>query len=219
VEEGEEGSIMTEEIDRPLGEGELGPTSIDVKDEPVSIGPTSIDVTDEQALIVETPPIEQEEKVEMQEQNKQIEQAQEESKVIKREQKKRVTSHLSNISKQVEKQGNQINRLAIMIQSLQKQKQNKPTVDASIDRSQSLSIKQIKSQINQLQRQITGIHADVLKIRINSVTRRRQGKSSRVGKRASSTIVKPGPKKTKSYRSIQSGKPSRTVRKRLKSKP
>jgi prefoldin subunit 5 len=91
-----------------------------------------------------------------------------------------VTSHLSNISKQVEKQGNQINRLAIMIQSLQKQKQNKPTVDARIDRSQSQSIKQIKFQINQLQRQITGIQADVLKLRINSVTERRQGTSTRV---------------------------------------
>jgi hypothetical protein len=124
-----------------------------------------------------------------------------------------VTSHLSNISKQVEKQGNQINRLAIMIQSLQKQKQNKPTVDARIDRSQSQSIKQIKFQINQLQRQITGIQADVLKLRINSVTERRQGTSTRVRKRAPSSSIKPRSKKTKLYRSIQSGKPKRTAKK------
>ena len=146
----------------------------------------------------------------MQEQNKQIEQAQEESKVIKREQKKRVTSHLSNISKQVEKEGNQINKITLMIQSLQKQKRDKPTVDASIDRSQSLSIKQIKSKINQLQRQITGIRADVLMIRTVSITGKRRGS------RTSSTIVKPRPKRTKSYRSIQSGKPKRTARNRLK---
>jgi hypothetical protein len=43
LEEGEEGSVMTEEIDRPLEESEVGPTPIDVTDEPVSIGPTSID--------------------------------------------------------------------------------------------------------------------------------------------------------------------------------
>jgi hypothetical protein len=209
----EEGSIMIEEIERPSEGSEVGPTSIDVTDEQVSIGPTSIDVTDEQASMVEIPPIEQEEKEKVQEQNKQIERVQQQSKISKRKQKKRVTSHLSNISKQVEKQGNQINRLAIMIQSLQKQKQNKPTVDARIDRSQSQSIKQIKFQINQLQRQITGIQADVLKIRINSVTERRQGTSTRVRKRAPSSSIKPRSKKTKLYGSIQSGKPKRTAKK------
>ena len=80
----EEESIMTEEIDSPLGESEVGPTSIDVTDEPVSIGPTSIDVTDEQTSIVEMPPTEEEK---VQEQNKQIEQIQEEFKISKRKQK------------------------------------------------------------------------------------------------------------------------------------
>jgi hypothetical protein len=219
LEEVEEGSIVTEEIEKPLEENKVGPTSIDVTDEPVSIGPTSIDVTDEQASIVETPLAEQQEKEEVQEQNMKIEQAQEESKISKRKQKKRITSYLSNVSNQVEKQGNQINRLTIIIQSLQKQKQKKPTINTRIDRSQSLSIKQIKSQINQLQRQISGIQADVVKIRINTVTESRQGTSTRVRKRAPSSSIKPRSKKTKSYRSIQSGKQRRIARKRLKSKP
>ena len=202
LEEVEEGSIMTEEIERPLEESE--------------VGPTSIDVTDEQASTVETPPAEQQEKEEVQELNKQIEQAQEESKVSKRKQKRRITSYLSSISKQVEKQGNQINKTILMIQSLQKQKQTKPTVNARIDRSQSEFIKQIKYQINQLHRQIAQIQNDVLRIRTVSITGKRQGSRTKVRKRASSTIVKPRPKRTKSYRSIQSGKPKRTARNRLK---
>jgi hypothetical protein len=76
---------------------DVGPTSIDVTDEQVSIGPNSIDVTDEQASIVETPPIEEE----VQEQNKQIEEVQVESKISKRKQKKRITFLFINISKQV----------------------------------------------------------------------------------------------------------------------
>ena len=118
TEEGEEGTIVTEQMDKPLEESEVGPTSIDVTDERISIGPTSIDVTDEQPSAVETPPEEHEE---VKEQNKQIERAQEESKIIKNIQKRRITSYLSNISKQVEKQGNQINKVTMMIQSIQKQ--------------------------------------------------------------------------------------------------
>ena len=127
LEEGEEGFIMTEDMSRPLEEREVGPTSIDVTDDQISIGPTSIDVTDEQASILETPPVEQQEE-KVQEQNKQIEQAQEESKISERKKKRRITSYLSNISRQVEKQGNQFNKMALMILSLSKQKQTKPTV-------------------------------------------------------------------------------------------
>ena len=50
-EEGEEGSIITEDMSKPLVESEIGPTSLDVTDDRVSIGPTSIDVTDEQASL------------------------------------------------------------------------------------------------------------------------------------------------------------------------
>jgi hypothetical protein len=56
--EGEEGTITTEDISKPLEERELGPTSLDVTDDRVSIGPSSIDVTDVQASILETPPVE-----------------------------------------------------------------------------------------------------------------------------------------------------------------
>ena len=115
-------------------------------DEQVSIGPTSIDVTDEEASMEEIPPADQQEE-KVQEQNKQIEQAQEEFKISIRKQKRRITSHLSNVSKQIEKQGNQINKMALMIQSLQKQKQTKPTVDAGINKSQVQSIKQIQFKL------------------------------------------------------------------------
>ena len=146
MDEVEEGSTMTEEIDRPSEESKVGPTSIDLTDEQVSIGPTSIDITDEEASMEEIPPADQQEE-KVQEQNKQIEQAQEEFKISIRKQKRRITSHLSNISKQIEKQGNQINKMALLIQSLQKQKQTKPTVDAGINKSQVQSIKQIQFKL------------------------------------------------------------------------
>ncbi|MPZ06371.1 MAG: hypothetical protein GEU26_08145 [Nitrososphaeraceae archaeon] len=83
-EEREERSIMTEEMDKPLKESEVGPTSIDVTDEQTSIG--------------EVPLAElQEEKV--QEQNREIEQAQEESRIGKRKQKRRrAITYLLHIS-------------------------------------------------------------------------------------------------------------------------
>ena len=102
AEEGEERTIVTEQMDKPLEESEVGPTSIYVTDERISIGPTSIDVTDEQPSAVEIPPEEHEE---VQEQNKQVERAQEESKIIKNKQKRRITSYLSNISKQSREAG------------------------------------------------------------------------------------------------------------------
>ena len=198
----EEESIMTEEIDSPLGESEVGPTSIDVTDEPVSIGPTSIDVTDEQTSIVEMPPTEEEK---VQEQNKQIEQIQEEFKISKRKQKRRITSYLSNISKQVEKQGNQINKMTLMIQSLQKQKQKqtKSTVNSGIGHSQSQSIKQIQSQISQLQKQVTRIQKDIQRIR-TIPTRRRT--NTKLRKPSSTTGIKPRSKKGKSLKNIRARK-------------
>jgi DNA repair exonuclease SbcCD ATPase subunit len=165
TEEGEEGIIMTEQMDKPLEESELGPTSIDVTDERISIGLTSIDVTDEQPSTVEIPPEEHEE---VQEQNKLVERAQEESKIIKNKHKRRITSYLSNISKQVEKQGNQINKVTMMIQSTQKQKQANSTKGAGVTQPLSQSVKQIQSQINQLQKQMARIQNDIQKIRTTS---------------------------------------------------
>ena len=146
--EGEEGSIITEKMDEPSEE--------------IEVGPTSIDVTDEQPSTVEAPSAEQQE--ELQEQNKQIEQSQEKSRISKNKQKRRITSYLSNISKQVEKQGNQINKMMIMIQSLQKQKLARAK-NPGVGQSQVQSVKQIQSQISQLQKQVARIPKDIQRIR------------------------------------------------------
>jgi hypothetical protein len=200
-EEGEEGSITTEDMSKPLEEREIGPTSLDVTDDRVSIGPTSIDVTDEQASILETPPAEQQEE-KVQEQNKQIEQAQEESKIIKRKQKRRMTSHLSNILRQVEKHGNQLNKMALMIQSLQKQKRTTPTVDTGIGKLQSQSTKRIQSQISHLQKQVTQIQKDIQRL-IMVPTKRT---NTRLRKLSSTIGIKPRSKKGKSLKNTKARK-------------
>jgi DNA repair exonuclease SbcCD ATPase subunit len=208
AEEGEEGIIVTEQMDKPLEESELGPTSIDVTDERISIGPTSIDVTDEQPSTVETLPEEHEE---VQEQNKQVERAQEESNISKNKQKRRITSYLSNISKQVEKQGNQINKVTMMIQSIQKQKQANSTKGAGITQPLSQSIKQIQSQINQLQKQMARIQNDIQKIRTTSgpspITRAKSKKLA-----SSRANIKPRSKKSKSLKSTKARKGSKKGR-------
>ena len=194
-EDREEGLIMVEEMDKPLEETGVGPTSFDVTDEQISIGEVPLSEL-------------QEEKV--QEQNKEVEQAQEEARISKRKQKRRITSYLSNISKQIEKNGNQINKVTTMIQSLQRQKQTKLTTGAG--QSQFQSVKQIKSQVDQLQKQVTRIQDDVRRIRSTSVSG--TGTRTKFRKRAFSTGVRPMPKKTKSHRSIQSGKQKRSARNR-----
>ena len=134
--------------------------------------------------------------------NKQINQAQEKSNISKRKQKRRMTSYLSNISKQVEKQGNQINKMALMIQSLVKQKQTKPTTDSGIDKLQFQSIKQIKSQVNQLQRQVTRIQDDVRRIRTTSgPSPTTRAKSKKLA--SSRANIKSRSKKSKSLKSTK----------------
>jgi len=170
-------------------------------------GPTSIDVTDNQNLIGEVSFVEpQEEKV--QEQNREIERVQEESRISKRKQKKRITSYLSNISKQVEKHGNQMNKMTMMIQSLQKQKQIKSITDAGIGQSQFQSTKQIKSQISQLQKQVARIQNDVKRIRIAPITRIRTKTKTKFRKLSPSTIaaVKSRSRKSKSLKSTKARK-------------
>ena len=122
--------------------------------------PTSIDATDNPNSIEVSVAEPQEEKV--QEQNTEIEQVQEEPRISKGKQKRRITSYLSNISKQVEKQGNQINKLTMLIQSFQKQ--TKP-ISAGIGQPQFQSIKQIISQISQLQKQVTQVQKEIQKLR------------------------------------------------------
>jgi hypothetical protein len=192
LEESEEGPIVTEEVmNKPSEEMEIGPTSIDVTNKPVSIGPTSIDVIDEQLSTTEIPPVEQQEE-KVQEQNRQTELALEESKISKRKQKRRITSYLSNISKQVGKQGNQINKMTLMIQSLQRQKQSKPTAGVKEGQSQLQSVKQVQSQISQLQKQVALIQKDIHRIRTAP------GTKARTRKRPFAISIMPKSKKSKS---------------------
>lgn len=166
--EGNEGSLTTAETGKSLEGRGVGPTSIDVLDVQTSIG-------------------------EVQEQNKEIEQVQEESRIGKREQKRRITSYLSNILKLVEKHGIQINKMTIMIQSLHKQEQFKSTEAVREGQSQLQSVKQIKSQISQLQKQVTRIQDDIQRIGTGSVTGTRARIKTEFRKGSSSTGIKPRP--------------------------
>jgi hypothetical protein len=193
-EEEDEVPITTGELDtldKPLEERVAGPTSIDVADEQNSM---------EEALVIGS----QEEKP--QEQKRGMEPEETESRTSKRIQKRRrITSYLSNISKQIEKQGNQINKLTSMIQSLQKQKQSKSITGTGVDKLQSQSIKQIKSQINQLQKQVTRIQNDIQKIRTVSATKTKLTKLI-----PSTTNVKSRSKKIKSLKNSKARKSKRS---------
>jgi hypothetical protein len=184
-EDREEGLIMMEEMDKPLEETGVGPTSLDVTDEQISIGEVPLSEL-------------QEEKV--QEQNKEVEQAQEEARISKRKQKRRITSYLSNISKQVERQGHQINKLTMTIQSLQKQ--TKLTTGTGVVQSQFQSTKQIRSQLSLLQKQVARIQNDIQRIRSASMTRTKS-KSRKLSSSATASKVKPRSKKSRSAKSIK----------------
>ena len=214
MEEREERSIMNEEMDKPLEDSEVGgPTSIDVKDELISIGPTSLDVSDQLNSMEEAPSIEPPQE-EPQEVKREIEQVQMEPRISKEKQKRRrITSYLSQISKQVEKQGNQINKLTIMIQSLQRQKQTKPISGGGADRLQLQSLKEIKSQTNHLQKQVARIQIDIQRIRTASITRTTTSLKSKSRKKGSSPVatVKARSKKGRAVKTTK-------VRKRGKNK-
>lgn len=184
-EDREEGLIMMEEMDKPLEETGVGPTSLDVTDEQISIGEVPLSEL-------------QEEKV--QEQNKEVEQAQEEARISKRKQKRRITSYLSNISKQMERQGHQINKLTMTIQSLQKQ--TKLTTGTGVVQSQVQSTKQIRSQLSLLQKQVARIQNDIQRIRSASMTRTKS-KSRKLSSSATASKVKPRSKKSRSAKSIK----------------
>ncbi len=184
-EDREEGLIMMEEMDKPLEETGVGPTSLDVTDEQISIGEVPLSEL-------------QEEKV--QEQNKEVEQAQEEARISKRKQKRRITSYLSNISKQVERQGHQINKLTMTIQSLQKQ--TKSTTGTGVVQSHFQSTKQISSQLRLLQKQVARIQNDIQRIRSAAMTRTKS-KSRKLSSSATASKVKPRSKKSRSTKSIK----------------
>jgi len=184
-EDREEGLIMMEEMDKPLEETGVGPTSLDVTDEQISIGEVPLSEL-------------QEEKV--QEQNKEVEQAQEEARISKRKQKRRITSYLSNISKQVERQGHQINKLTTTIQSLQKQ--TKSTTGTGVVQSHFQSTKQISFQLRLLQKQVARIQNDIQRIRSAAMTRTKS-KSRKLSSSATASKVKPRSKKSRLTKSIK----------------
>ena len=209
-EEGEERSIMNYEVDetnKPLEESEIGPTSIDVTDERISIGPTSLDVKDQLNLPEEEIPSIEPQQEEPQEENRRIEQVPLGPRTSRGKQKRRrITSYLSQILKQVEKQGNQINKLTIVVQSLQRQKQPKSIPAVRVDGSQIQSVKQIKTQMGQLQKQVARIQKDIQKIRTVSNTRSRISTKSK-----SKSTVKARSKKGKLVKAnkVRKGRKSR----------
>ena len=201
-EEGEERSIMNYEVDetnKPLEESEIGPTSIDVTDERISIGPTSLDVRDQLNLPEEEIP-----SIEPQQEEPQVPLGPRTSRG--KQKRRRITSYLSQILKQVEKQGNQINKLTIVVQSLQKQKQPKSIPAVRVDGSQIQSVKQIKTQMGQLQKQVARIQKDIQKIRTVSNTRSRISTKSK-----SKSTVKARSKKGKLVKAnkVRKGRKSR----------
>ena len=123
----------------------------------------------------------------------------EEPKICKRKQKRRITSYLSNISKQVDKHGNQNNKVTMMIHSIQqeKQKQTKSTKGAGASQSSLQSIKQIQFQVSQLQKQVTWIQNDIQRI----------GTTSRIGiKTTSKADINPESKKSRSFKGTRVGR-------------
>ena len=126
--------------------------------------PTSPSLTENQ-FVEETPAIAPQEE-NLQVQNKIIVESQEKSRISKKRQKRRrAITYLSHISKQIEKNGNQIDRITTLIESLQKQRQTIFTAGRGLGQSQSQSIKQIKSQLSQLQKQVSRVQKDLQKLR------------------------------------------------------
>ena len=167
LEERGEELTSTEEMKKQLAEREEGPTVTEVSNRRVSIE--------------EAPPIvPQEERLQEQEQEQQ------EPKISKRKQKRRTTTYLSNISKQVEKNRNQINKITMMVQSIQKQKQIKSTKGAEVSKLPLQLIKQVQAQVSLLQKQLTGIQNNIQKIRIAPASQVRFRKQSPTAMRSRS---------------------------------
>jgi len=181
--ESDEGFISTGEMVEQSEEREDGPTLIDVADKQISIEEVPVAVPQEEKLP---------EQVQVQ--------VQQEPKISKGTQKRRITFYLSNISKQVEKNGNQINKITMMVQSIPKQKQTTSIKGPGVSQSPLQSVKQIQSQVSQLQKQVIRIQKDIQRIRTTSGT----GTSTKAKFKklaSSSANVKPRSKKSRSLKS------------------
>jgi len=174
--------------------------------------PTSPSLTENQIFVDETPTIAPQEE-NLQEQNKIIEESQEKSRISKKRQKrKRAITYLSHISKQIEKNGNQIHRITTLIESLQKQRQTIFTAGRGLGQSQSQSIKQIESQLSQLQKQVSRVQKDIQKLRTAAAAKSGLRKLNSTTT-AITTSVKPKSRRSKKNKAIAS---TRLRRKRIK---
>jgi hypothetical protein len=174
--------------------------------------PTSPSLTENQIFVEETPTIAPQEE-NLQEQNKIIEESQEKSRISKKRQKRRrAITYLSHISKQIEKNGNQIHRITTLIESLQKQRQTIFTAGRGLGQSQSQSIKQIESQLSQLQKQVSRVQKDIQKLRTAAAAKSGLRKLNSTTT-AIITSVKPKSRRSKKNKAIAS---TRLRRKRIK---
>jgi hypothetical protein len=174
--------------------------------------PTSPSLTENQIFVEETPTIAPQEE-NLQEQNKIIEESQEKSRISKKRQKRRrAITYLSHISKQIEKNGNQIHRITTLIESLQKQRQTIFTAGRGLGQSQSQSIKQIESQLSQLQKQVSRVQKDIQKLRTAAAAKSGLRKLNSTTT-AITTSVKPKSRRSKKNKAIAS---TRLRRKRIK---
>lgn len=171
--------------------------------------PTSPSLTENQ-FVEETPAIAPQEE-NLQVQNKIIVESQEKSRISKKRQKRRrAITYLSHISKQVEKNGNQIDRITTLIESLQKQRQTIFTAGRGLGQSQSQSIKQIKSQLSQLQKQVSRVQKDLQKLRTAAAAK---SGFRKLNSTTATTTVKPKSRTSKKNKAIAS---TRLRRKRTK---
>jgi hypothetical protein len=172
--------------------------------------PTSPSLTENQIFVEETHAIAPQEE-NLQEQNKIIVESQEKSRISKKRQKRRrAITYLSHISKQVEKNGNQIDRIITLIESLQKQRQTIFTAGRGLGQSQSQSIKQIKSQLSHLQKQVSRVQKDLQKLRTAAAAK---SGFRKLNSTTTITNVKPKSRMSKKNKAIAS---TRLRRKRIK---
>lgn len=173
-------------------------------------------VAEDQILVEETPAIiPQEQNLQeenLQEEDKETEESQEKTRIIKRRQKRRrAITYLSHISKQVAKNGNQIDRITTFIQSLQKQRQSTIAEGLGLRQSQSQLIKEIKSQLGHLQKQVSLVQKDIQKLRTASARKTRFRKLN--PSTSATTTVKPKSRMSKKSKAIAS---TRLRRRRIK---
>jgi len=199
---------LEEKENEPSTTLEMSTELAERKEEPVAAeeGNDAAEITETQISTAEVPFKEsQQPERKMQEQNREMEQARGGvSGMSKKTQKRRITSYLSNISKHVEKNGNQINKITLMLQSLQKQGRSKPATGAIAGKGQSQSIKQIESQVSQLLKQVTKVQKDIERIRTASAAKTKSRKSP-------SSWVKPRFKKNKSVKKSKLKKKKRNT--------